>query len=420
MTTTDRRSGVNGNLPLKAPVRVATTTNITLSGTQTIDGVAVVADDRVLVKNQTTSANNGIYDVSSGAWTRSVDANGNRDIVKGTAVYVTEGTANALTFWSVTASNPIIIGTTSLTWGQVVSITDASTVGNYARVKSGGAGGTDYDLASFLSRKTITQHAWYDFAANSTLTYANGLTPPVGHASFNDNNTSNGSESSDHYHSYQSYPHYGSSGTLGRLSGYWMQPDITAGTVTELSQFKANNASVTGTGAVGTQYGFYCDALNTAASNWGVFIKGPTASFFGGSVGLGSVTTQYAYMRYEVNTGRTEIVGRTGGYGVKIAGASGDRILWFGDPADSTAESKIEQASAGDLELTARTGYSVSAMSPIKMKAYAVSGLPAAASYPYARAFVTDSNSTTFNATVAGGGANKVPVWSDGTNWKIG
>lgn len=63
---------LNGLTP-KAPVVVATTANITLSGTQTIDTVAVVAGNRVLVKNQTAPENNGIYVVAAGAWSRSAD-----------------------------------------------------------------------------------------------------------------------------------------------------------------------------------------------------------------------------------------------------------------------------------------------------------------------------------------------------------
>lgn len=60
-TITDRLAGVTASLASKAPVRAATTANITLSGAQTIDAVAVVADDRVLVKNQTDGTENGIY-----------------------------------------------------------------------------------------------------------------------------------------------------------------------------------------------------------------------------------------------------------------------------------------------------------------------------------------------------------------------
>lgn len=118
-TTVDRITGVGGNLGIKAPVRAATTANITLSGTQTIDGVAIVADDRVLVKNQTTGADNGIYVAATSAWTRAADFDGNRDIVTGTVVSVNSGTTNAGILYSVSTTGTIIIGTTSLSFAQV-------------------------------------------------------------------------------------------------------------------------------------------------------------------------------------------------------------------------------------------------------------------------------------------------------------
>jgi hypothetical protein len=59
----------------KDSVKVATTANITLSGTQTIDDIAVIAGDRVLVKSQTTSSQNGVYVVAAGAWSRTLDCN---------------------------------------------------------------------------------------------------------------------------------------------------------------------------------------------------------------------------------------------------------------------------------------------------------------------------------------------------------
>lgn len=79
----------------KSPVRVATTANITLSGTQTIDGVSVVADDRVLVKDQSTGSENGIYVVSAGGWSRATDFDAGSDKISGTAVLVREGTVSA-------------------------------------------------------------------------------------------------------------------------------------------------------------------------------------------------------------------------------------------------------------------------------------------------------------------------------------
>lgn len=67
--------GLIQGINAKASVRVATTANITLSGTQTIDGIALVAGDRVLVKNQSTASQNGIYVVAASTWSRAADAN---------------------------------------------------------------------------------------------------------------------------------------------------------------------------------------------------------------------------------------------------------------------------------------------------------------------------------------------------------
>lgn len=86
----------------KNVVRLATTANITLSGTQTIDGVAGSADDRILVKNQTAPEENGIYLMKAGAWVRTTDADTWDELV-GAIVPIAEGTVNHDTLWLVTA-----------------------------------------------------------------------------------------------------------------------------------------------------------------------------------------------------------------------------------------------------------------------------------------------------------------------------
>ena len=127
-TSTDRVDGLSASVSIKAPVKVATTANITLSGEQTIDGVAVEAfqgfqvstiteDDRVLVKNQTTSTQNGIYVVRTGTWQRAKDFDGSRDVATGTLVPVKSGTYGANTYWRLTtSSNPIVFGTDNITF----------------------------------------------------------------------------------------------------------------------------------------------------------------------------------------------------------------------------------------------------------------------------------------------------------------
>ncbi len=109
---------VNGT-DWKQSVRVATTANITLSGLQTIDGVTLVANDRVLVKNQGTGSQNGIYVAASGAWSRATDADENAEVTAGLAVMVTEGSTQADTQWVLTTNDAITIGSTALVFAQI-------------------------------------------------------------------------------------------------------------------------------------------------------------------------------------------------------------------------------------------------------------------------------------------------------------
>ncbi|HWO99763.1 MAG TPA: hypothetical protein VNL74_03965 [Methylococcus sp.] len=110
---------VASGLDWKQSVRAATTANITLSGTQTIDGVAVVAGDRVLVKNQTTASQNGVYVVSAGAWSRASDFDANAEVTAGACMFVSEGTTNGNQTWVLTTDDPITVGTTALTFAQM-------------------------------------------------------------------------------------------------------------------------------------------------------------------------------------------------------------------------------------------------------------------------------------------------------------
>lgn len=127
----------------KPSVRAATTANITLSGTQTVDGVSVIAGDRVLVKNQNTGADNGIYVAAAGAWSRSSDADTSAEVTAGMAVFVEEGTSNADSGWVLVTDNPITLGTTALTFtqftglGQVTAGDGLTKTGNTLNVGAG-------------------------------------------------------------------------------------------------------------------------------------------------------------------------------------------------------------------------------------------------------------------------------------------
>lgn len=111
-------------LSWKAPVRVATTTNGALATAfangQSIDGVTLATGDRILIKNQTTASENGIYTVNaSGAPSRALDADTNGELAPGSSVSVTEGTANADKVFMIISDAAITIGTTAQTWGQL-------------------------------------------------------------------------------------------------------------------------------------------------------------------------------------------------------------------------------------------------------------------------------------------------------------
>jgi hypothetical protein len=98
----------------KEPCRVATTANITLSGTQTIDTVSCSNGDRILVLNQTDAKENGIYVMASGAWSRSTDADLGSEL-DGAAVAVQEGaTYFSKIFLQTTTS--VTIGVSNIVW----------------------------------------------------------------------------------------------------------------------------------------------------------------------------------------------------------------------------------------------------------------------------------------------------------------
>jgi hypothetical protein len=101
----------------KASVVVATTANITLSGTQTIDGIALSVGDRVLVKDQTTQSGNGIYLVAASTWTRTTDANTWDELVAA-FTFVEKGTTQANNGYISTITAGGTLGTTAITFAQ--------------------------------------------------------------------------------------------------------------------------------------------------------------------------------------------------------------------------------------------------------------------------------------------------------------
>jgi hypothetical protein len=109
--------GLIAGLAWKDTVKLASTANAALTGNIAIDGVTTAAGDRILLKNQTAPAENGIWIASATAWTRATDADIEADLLNA-AVFVSAGTVNADTAWVMSTNAPITVGTTGLTWVQ--------------------------------------------------------------------------------------------------------------------------------------------------------------------------------------------------------------------------------------------------------------------------------------------------------------
>ncbi len=182
MTVTDRRGRTvdgtdssaqsadpNAGIAIKTSCRVATAANVVLGGLQTIDGVTLVDGDRVLVKSQTDGSENGIYNASSGDWTRAKDWDGTHEITRGTMVLITEGTASAMKTFAITSANPLVIGTSSIVFAELEKGAELSaiaaltgtgilrrvgtatwTLGTTVSVAEGGTGQTSYAIGDIL------------------------------------------------------------------------------------------------------------------------------------------------------------------------------------------------------------------------------------------------------------------------------
>jgi phage-related tail fiber protein len=150
-----------GKLDGKQSVRVAATGNVVLNGAQQIDGVAVVAGDRVLLPNQTLAKDNGLWVVSNGDWMRASDASTSAKVTPALTVMVEEGTVNGDSLWHLTTNGPITLGTTALTFEMLAGRTGIQpgtykslTVDKYGRATGGSNPET---LAGFGIKDTYTK-----------------------------------------------------------------------------------------------------------------------------------------------------------------------------------------------------------------------------------------------------------------------
>ncbi len=166
---------VGAGLDVKASVVCATTANITLSGEQTLDGI-LTSTSRVLVKNQTAPAENGIYVSAAGAWARSTDMDAWVE-VPGAFCFVETGTLYADCAFVCSANAGGTIGVTAITWSQFAG------AGTYTAGQGLTLTGTSFAITALtVSRAVATDGSGNPVAATTTATelgYVNGVTSAI-------------------------------------------------------------------------------------------------------------------------------------------------------------------------------------------------------------------------------------------------
>lgn len=262
----DRRLGLTGNKAYKAPCDIATTANVTLSGEQVIDGT-LTSSSRVLVWVQNNNVDNGIWDTSTGSWSRAIDCNTNQDIAKGTQVLVTGGTSYAGQIFEFTSANPIIPGTSAITIVRGIS---SSTL--EARLASMASAADGAGLSGFDGTK--------NYAAKTIGWAANGLeVDPRWFGFKGDWNGTTGTDDTTALQAAINWIPSGGAGTikLPRNSNCSITAQINIGSRNIL--LEGNQATVTLTANVGAGYLFNVGGTNCEFRNFSVNRKtGVTAA----------------------------------------------------------------------------------------------------------------------------------------------
>jgi hypothetical protein len=248
----------------KQPVLAATTTNITLTGAQTIDTVSVVAGDRVLVKDQTNQAQNGIYIVGT-PWVRSDDANTWDELVSA-LVFIEDGTLSG-TAWYCYVMQGGTLGVTPVTWsnfsiaGTYFAGTGLSLAANTFSITNTGVAAATYGSASAVPVFAVNAQGQLTSVTNTNIAIAGSAI---------------------------------TSGTIdsGRLSGSYT--GITeVGTLTGLTVSATITGSISGNAATATNATNAVTATNLAGGTTGSvpYQSGAGATTFVGIGSTGQVLT---------------------------------------------------------------------------------------------------------------------------------
>ena len=289
----------------KQPVACATTANITLSGLQTIDTYTTLSGDRVIVKNQTTSANNGIYIASSGVWSRSTDADTWNELVSAIAFIEYGSQAGGAWFCTVTPGGTL--GVTPVTWAQFTTSatysagTGLSLTGYTFSITNIGTAGT-YGSASSVPVFTTNAQGQVTSVTNTSIAIANTQVSGLGTMSTqNANNVAITGGSIN-----------------GTTIGASTASTVTGTTITANSSFSGPGTGLTGT-ATGLSIGGSAASATTAGSvtNSVTFNNGGTGAASGTTFN-GSAAQTISYNT--IGAPSTSGTGASGTWGISVTG----------------------------------------------------------------------------------------------------
>jgi len=296
----------------KAAVKCATLSNITLLGLQTIDGYTTLAGNRVLVKNQTNTPDNGIYIASSGAWTRAVDMDVWAE-VPGAYTVVLNG-SQADTGWVCTSSDAGTIGTTPITWVQFSGSatyfagTGLTLASNTFSITNTGVSASTYGSASAVPVIAVNAQGQITSATTTSIAISNTQVSGLGTMSTqNANNVAITGGSIN-----------------GTTIGGSSAAAITGTTITATSSFSGSGSGLTGT-ASGLSIGGNA-ATATSATSAGSVTNSVTFNNSGSGSASGSTFNGASALTVSYNTigaPSTTGTGASGTWGISISGNAG-------------------------------------------------------------------------------------------------
>jgi len=291
----------------KQPVACATLTNITLSGLQTIDGYTTLSGDRVIVKNQTTTANNGIYIASSGAWSRSSDANTWNELVS--AIAFVEYGSQAGSAWFCTVTPGGTLGTTPVTWSQFTTSatynagTGLTLSGFTFSITNIGTAGT-YGSASAVPVFTTNAQGQVTSVTNTSISITNSQVSGLGTMSTQNANSvaiTGGSIN-------------------GTSIGGSSAASITGTTITATSSFSGSGSGLTGTASGLSIGGNAATATSAGSVTNSITFNNSGSGAVSGTTYNGSVAQTISYNT--VGAPSTTGTGASGTWGINITGNS--------------------------------------------------------------------------------------------------